>query len=485
MPAKVFEKPKPQEKSDDDARNGRRLATMASPNSTKLTTEFDDDEDDIHVDLVKVPVTQVENEEAPPPPTKSEAGSEDAVKRTSITDLAQKRKSRAAAKPGVNDIAKVFLGASLMQCGQPKDGLVGVWRKLDMADEDLSPVTAVSFGLMHDSSELALAAGCRDGTIRVWELRRTQIERGGNAVAGDSGDGIDPDLHLDILMPQGSEVSALHFSKCKQRLISLGKQQNTVQFWSLKDGQLLKELADACAVSCVLPVLLGQASNADPAVVMGSTDCTLRLVQDTNWQQKLKLNTVPQSLTATPSGSHVLAGTAGGAIWSFRISADGMVCSGRSEVGRMSIAYLSVFCKEGSPSLVTCIGVPSGGNASECTICILQGNDALTNLTVLQRVPHPYERACPQCCLVAAPSSPPATASTENADAASLSAASCLVTGGPGSRLRVMSLETFLLQDFDATSEGAVGAVAVTAEATMLVSGDESGHLRLWRRGCN
>mmetsp|Transcript_30560 Transcript_30560/g.67344 ORF Transcript_30560/g.67344 Transcript_30560/m.67344 type:complete len:532 (+) Transcript_30560:47-1642(+) len=477
MPASVLLRDLPASKPDD-ARERRRLVTVASCVGGK---DDDDDEDDIRIDLVTVPVKEVlddpaEERRVPSKPSTSVA--EDTGKGVAAAmsaELAQKRKSRVVAKPG-GEFAKVFLGVSLIHGGQPKEGLVGVWRKLEMAEEDLSPVSAVAFGLVQNDA-LALAAGCKDGTIRVWDLRRTQMETGGNAVAGDTGDGLDPELRHDLLMPEGKAVAQLHFSKCRRRLISLGDGSDSVQFWNLEDGTLQRELADACNILCLAPVLLGKAGDdrAEPAVVMGSTDCVLRLVQDAVWQQKVRLNHAPLSLAATPSGSHVLAGTAGGAIWSVRIGEEGITSSARSEVGRLGVSSLAIHSREGAPPLITCIGVPATSDATECSILIMHGNDAMTNFTVLQRVPHPYETSALSCCIAAEPKPRP-----DNSAAAT----TCLVTAGPGPRLRVLHLEGFQLKDFDASSDGAVGAVAVNAEATLLATGDASGHVRLWRRGC-
>jgi len=348
------------------------------------------------------------------------------------------------------DLGSSLLRPSLRQDGRALTGDVGIWREL--ATE--SAVTVLSFSANKpEVGHTNLAVACRSGVVLIFRFQKTQLERA-EASQGDDDVGLDPQVVVKF-QSHAKAVTFMCFGHDDRELLTTSTDW-TVRLWSVQDGKLLYELADASLVVCALPVPRPLGS-----IVIANANSVLRLVDRETVKQKVRLDNYARALVLGLGGTRLLAGTSRGSISAFSLGDEGLSLVGQLGISKSAVTCLTIApCDDGAPPLVA-------ANSMDCTICLLQANPELTNFTVLKRIANSHKLLPIRCCHVA-----------------SVGAAGFCVTGSEDTSVRCIDLDTFSVHCLSAHIVPVVD-VATTGDSMLLASADVLGRIILWRRGCD
>mmetsp|Transcript_36271 Transcript_36271/g.96405 ORF Transcript_36271/g.96405 Transcript_36271/m.96405 type:complete len:1978 (-) Transcript_36271:181-6114(-) len=347
-------------------------------------------------------------------------------------------------------IGSEFLRPSLRQQGKDLEGPVGWWRAVQVDSAATCICFAKSVG-----EKVPLAVACQSGSISVFHVWRTPMERNIPAGAAKSQeDGPEPEAMLRF-QGHSKAVTMMCFSPNGEQLVSASSDW-TVKIWSL-EGALIDEIVETSLVSCVLPL-------SRPALVLSTEGNILRLCGrgvGQEIQQKVRLDNYARSLAIDEDQTRLLAGGGRGTIMAFHVGEDGLKMVSKMQFGHAAITcILFVPCNDGTPPIVV-------ANATDSTVCVLQSNDLLTSFTVLRRIPNPHKMLPLRSCHVPSPNSP-----------------GFVVSGGEDLPVRVFDMDAFTEHQLTAHTAPVVAA-AVSSQNTLLASGDVRGRIILWRRGGN
>lgn len=282
----------------------------------------------------------------------------------------------------------------------------------------------------------------------------------------------------------------------------------TIRFWRASDGHLVQRIQDSAVAVCAIPLPVSSSSPRG-GIVVANSNAVLKLVQGKEVQQKVRLDYYARSMmlvncsgaTGQQQGSthlngrgspaasggnfgttwRLLAGTSRGCVHTFSLAASGLRLSGKLQVSNAALTCLALApCgKAGTPPMVL-------ASSMDATLCVLQANAALSNLTVLRRLPVAQRLLPLRCCHVAASSvgaaSPRESEGTGVCKgAAPPGIAGFAVSGSEDGAVRIFDLESFVESRLQAHAVPVVD-VATSGDATLLASGDVHGRVLLWRR---
>jgi len=393
------------------------------------------------------------------------------VRRT-ITDLLGGSKARPAAPASTprSAIRGVrLLRPTLKLGGKPIVGEVSIWREIPATAASMTgrqseaSITVLAFADARQSARhVLLAAARKNGSLSIYNVRRTALERG----ESDEEDGIYGGHDAELLLQfQGhaKAVTSMCFTAEGQRLVTTSSDW-TVRIWRVQDGHLLNRYLDASLVVCALPV-----PQPVGAYVMANSSAVLRLIEENGKQQRVRLDHYARSLVLGLGGSRLLAATSRGHIHSLDVDQAGLRLVSKQQVSHEALTCLIIApCPDGMPPLVAANAQKSG------EVVIMQANATLTNFTVLRRVPNAHKVLPLRCCHV--------PGSQDLQGAATAPGAGFVATGSEDASVHVIDLDGFTQQHLTGHAVPVVG-VAVTNDCGLLASGDVHGRVILWRRG--
>eukprot|EP00746_Dinoflagellata_sp_MGD_P147503 gnl/MRDRNA2_/MRDRNA2_79839_c0_seq2.p1 gnl/MRDRNA2_/MRDRNA2_79839_c0~~gnl/MRDRNA2_/MRDRNA2_79839_c0_seq2.p1 ORF type:complete len:1840 (+),score=496.69 gnl/MRDRNA2_/MRDRNA2_79839_c0_seq2:156-5675(+) len=346
------------------------------------------------------------------------------------------------------EILGKFLRPSLMQNERICDGPVGVWKTLEVA----SAVTIVVFGQQRADSML-LAAACKCGTVFVFSLERTAVEKQsiGSPKAPDYW--TEPEVK-EILRFQSHKKAAtfMCFGTLEEELLTTSTDGN-IRLWNLANGQLMRELQDSSVVISALPM------PGTTNIVAANANSILRLVLGSGDVMKTRLNHYARCLALCPGGKVVLAGTHKGSVHSVEVSEDNLRTVGRLQLTKAAITCLTVAPSPDAPLRIL-------ANCMDSTVCVLEMNATGTHMTVLHRTGNPHKLLPLRCCYV------------PGGDGSGY-----VVAGAEDCRIHVTELSgSHDSADLENVVKAPVIDCDVTRDHTLLATGDAKCSVVLWRR---
>jgi len=376
-----------------------------------------------------------------------------AMRKRAVTDMVQTTLGPGTPNANPADFLQRLLRPSLRQGGRALMGDIGPWREL-AAD---SAVTILRFGEIHkpDQEEVKLAAACRSGTVTIYRIRRTQLERGNS----ESANGQDQDMAADPTVElrfqsHTKAVTFMIFANNEKELVTTSTDW-TARVWNLQDGALIYELVDTSLVICAVPVM-----RPAGGIIIANTNAVLHFADRESVRQKVRLDNYARTLVLALGGTRLLVGTSRGAISAFSVSEEGLRLMSKLDIGKAGVTCLTIaHCDDGAPPLLA-------ANSMDGTLCLLQANPQLTNFTVLKRVQNPHKLLPLRCCHISSPGG-----------------AGFCVTGSEDSAVRCIDLDKFT--EFCLTPHTVpVVDIAATGDSMLMASADVRGRIILWRRGC-
>jgi len=358
-----------------------------------------------------------------------------------------------------------LLCPTLSYSGKVSTGEVSQWQEIpataaSMAGKQAdSAITVLTFAEKPSARCTLLAAASKSGTLCVYQVRRTALERGGE-VQDDADEEQDVKVQVQF-QGHAKAVTSMCFNSDDQELVTTSSDW-TVRIWRVQDGHLLNKFVDSSLVICSLPL-----PRPVGAIVMANAGAVLRLIEENGKQQKVRLDHYARAMVLGLGGSRLLAATSRGHVHSLDVDAAGLRVVGKQQVSQAAITCLVVApCPDGMPPIVA-------ANSMDSTICILQANAAMTNFTVLKRIANTHKMLPLKCCHVPG---------IQEGKGDGGPRAGFIVSGSEDGSLHVVDLDGFTEQKLTGHTMPVVD-VAVTSNSGLLASGDVHGRIILWRRG--
>ena len=356
-----------------------------------------------------------------------------------------------------------LLRPSLRKDGQILDGAVSVWHRIDSAGLPTSKpsegaVTVLCFRESLDPTERyeLLAVGCKSGTLSIFRIRRTGVER---SIEEESGEDI------QVVARQQAHAKAIT-SMCFSAggdLVITSSSDWTVRVYNLKEERFVEEFTDTSLVVCAVSL------PKPGALITANANAVLQLRGSTAEQQKVRLDHYARSLMLALGGRRLLAGTSRGHVHFFDVTAQGLE--------RLSHEGLQVGQNHAALTCLTLAPCPDNpplvlANCMDNTVCIMQANAQITNLTIQRRLANAHRLL-------------PLRSSHVPGDYEEGRGAGFVASGAEDGMVRIFDLESFTEQALESRAVPMVPVVdvAVTKQCSLMASGDVHGRVFLWRRG--
>jgi len=356
-----------------------------------------------------------------------------------------------------------LLRPSLRKDGQILDGAVSVWHRIDSAGLPTSKpsegaVTVLCFRESLDPTERyeLLAVGCKSGTLSIFRIRRTGVER---SIEEESGEDI------QVVARQQAHAKAIT-SMCFSAggdLVITSSSDWTVRVYNLKEERFVEEFTDTSLVVCAVSL------PKPGALITANANAVLQLRGSTAEQQKVRLDHYARSLMLALGGRRLLAGTSRGHVHFFDVTAQGLE--------RLSHEGLQVGQNHAALTCLTLAPCPDNpplvlANCMDNTVCIMQANAQITNLTIQRRLANAHRLL-------------PLRSSHVPGHYEEGRGAGFVASGAEDGMVRIFDLESFTEQALESRAVPMVPVVdvAVTKQCSLMASGDVHGRVFLWRRG--
>lgn len=357
-----------------------------------------------------------------------------------------------------------LLRPSLQKNGKIFKGDATVWQRIDSAGLPTSKpsegaVTVLCFRECHDPSEKyeLLAVGCKSGTLSIFKIRRTGLERN---MEEETSEDIEV---VTRAQAHAKAITSMCFTAGGDSIITSSSDW-TVRVYNIKEERFTEEFTDTSLVVCAVSL------PKPDALITANANAVLQLRGSSAEQQKVRLDHYARSLMLALGGRRLLAGTSRGHVHFFEISAQGLERLNHEglQVGQNCAALTCLTlapCPDNPPLVLA--------NCMDNTVCIMQANEQLTNLTVQRRLANAH-RLLPL-------RSSHVPGYYEDGD----KGAGFVASGAEDGKVRVFDLESFTEQSLESRAVPTVPVVdvAVTKQGSLMASGDVHGRVFLWRRG--
>ncbi|CAL1138691.1 unnamed protein product [Cladocopium goreaui] len=352
-----------------------------------------------------------------------------------------------------------LLRPSLQKNGKIFKGDATVWQRIDSAGLPTSKpsegaVTVLCFRECHDPSEKyeLLAVGCKSGTLSIFKIRRTGLERN---MEEETSEDIEV---VTRAQAHAKAITSMCFTAGGDSIITSSSDW-TVRVYNIKEERFTEEFTDTSLVVCAVSL------PKPGALITANANAVLQLRGSSAEQQKVRLDHYARSLMLALGGRRLLAGTSRGHVHFFEISAQGLERLNHEglQVGQNCAALTCLTlapCPDNPPLVLA--------NCMDNTVCIMQANEQLTNLTVQRRLANAHR-------------SSHVPGYYEDGD----KGAGFVASGAEDGKVRVFDLESFTEQSLESRAVPTVPVVdvAVTKQGSLMASGDVHGRVFLWRRG--
>ncbi|CAK9068494.1 unnamed protein product [Durusdinium trenchii] len=368
----------------------------------------------------------------------------------------------AKAKPSGGQL----LRPSLRKGTQTLEGPVSVWQRIDCAGLPTAKpsegaVTVLCFCESHDPADRyeLLAVGCKSGTLSIFRIRRTALERG----MEEEEEGEDIQV-VAKEQAHAKAITSMCFSAGGDHIITSSSDWN-VRVYSIKEERFTEEFTDTSLVVCALSL------PKPGALITANANAVLQLRGLKAENQKVRLDHYARSMMLALGGRRLLAGTSRGHVHFFEITNQGLERLNQEglQVGQNQAALTCLTlapCPENPPLVVA--------NCMDNTVCIMQANAQITNLTIQRRLSNAH-RLLP-------------LRSSHVSGCYDLGAgAGFVASGSEDGVVRIFDLESFTEESLESRTVPTVPVVdvAVTKSCGLMASGDVHGRIALWRRGEN
>mmetsp|Transcript_111771 Transcript_111771/g.222182 ORF Transcript_111771/g.222182 Transcript_111771/m.222182 type:complete len:333 (-) Transcript_111771:120-1118(-) len=307
-----------------------------------------------------------------------------------------------------------------------------------------------------------LAAACKSGALSVYRVRKTALEIDGRADDDETSAYARPDVEKQVrFQGHAKAVTSMCFTTEGRELVTTSSDWS-VRIWRVQDGHLINRFMDSSLVVCALPLPSKLGS-----IVMANAGAVLRLIEENGKQQKVRLDHYARALVLALDGTRLLAATSRGHVHALDVDASGLRIVGKQQVSQSALTCLVVApCADGMPPLLA-------ANCMDNTVCVLQGNAAMTNFTVLRRLANPHKLLPLRCCHVPG---------YQESQGVAQAGTGFIASGSEDGMIHVFDLDGFTEQSMKGHTVPVVD-VAVANNSGLLASGDVHGRIILWRRG--
>jgi len=343
------------------------------------------------------------------------------------------------------DVEYELLRPSQTRDGQECTGKIAPWTNLTVD----SAVTVICLGSIPLSTTMVcMAVATQSGSLYTFHVLANYMD-------ADEGD-ITPVQKLQF-KAHSKAITFMCFGLRQDELVT-SSSDFRVRVWSVKDGTMLHETIEGSLVACALPLRVPEGGLVVASEGAKDMAPLLRLCVGQDQIQKVRLEHSARSLVADVSGKKLLAGSSKGMVFLFEVTDEKIEQTNKLQATHGAISCLTIGEPgDGSPPLVV-------ANSADSTVCVMQANNNITNLTVLRRITNPHKILPIRNCYV------PVAA-----------AAGFIVSGAEEPELNIYDMEYFGNYKLKAHKVPVVGA-AVTEDSTLLATGDVRGSIVLWRR---